>query len=182
MNSMQIHHDGNLHWVCSRITAEGVFLYDSAFSGKTSEELDVQLALLYATNEPELKINVIPIQQQRGVSDCGLFAAAVVFAIISGDDPAKVRWRQVNMRKYLTTCIESGNLQPFPTIRTAKPKSTFHSFVSLTIDIWCVGRLPQFTHDYMTNCEKCEIWFHKPCNLPDNDDDVIGFPCPVCTS
>ena len=96
-----MHHDGNLHWVCSRITPDGIFLYDSYFSGKTSEEIDIQLALLYAHNESKLKIYVPAMQQQRGGADCGIFAAAVCLALVSGDDPAKIRWRQSNMRRHL---------------------------------------------------------------------------------
>ena len=100
MNSVQIHQDGNLHWVCSRITKEGIFLYDSYYSGKTSEELDIQLALLYAHQESKLKISVVvPMQQQRGGADCGVFAVAVCLAIASGENPATIRWRQANMSK-----------------------------------------------------------------------------------
>ena len=62
----------------------GIFLYDSYFSGKTSEELDIQLALLYAHHETELKVNIVPMQQQRGGADCGVFAAAVCLAITLG--------------------------------------------------------------------------------------------------
>ena len=73
--------------MCSRKTINEIFLFDSAYSGRSSEELDIQLALLYATNEPVLEENVMPIQKQRGGADCGVFVAAVCLAIASGDDP-----------------------------------------------------------------------------------------------
>ena len=82
---MQIHHDGALHWVCSSIDEEGqVTLYDSLMTGKTTEELDVQLALLYGDGTGDLKVTLAPIQQQRGGADCGLFAAAVCLALATG--------------------------------------------------------------------------------------------------
>ena len=75
---MQIHHDGGLHWVCSSIDAEGnVSLYDSMMTGRTSKELDIQLSLLYGNNCGELNVTLVPIQQQRGGADCGLFAAGL---------------------------------------------------------------------------------------------------------
>ena len=93
---MQIHHDGALHWVCSSIDAEGqVTLYDSLMTGRTSEELDVQLALLYGHGTGDLKVTFSPIQQQWGGADCGLFAAAVCLALVTGVDPATVRWRHI---------------------------------------------------------------------------------------
>ena len=48
IDNFQILYDGNLHWVCSMIdNLEQVSLYDSLFYNKTSEQLDIQLALLY---------------------------------------------------------------------------------------------------------------------------------------
>ncbi|KAI6658149.1 hypothetical protein LOD99_11121 [Oopsacas minuta] len=44
----QIHHDEGLHWVCSSVDVEGnVRVYDSLATGRTSQELKIQLALLY---------------------------------------------------------------------------------------------------------------------------------------
>ena len=36
MNRIQIHHDGNLHWVYSKNTTEGTFLFDSYYSRITN--------------------------------------------------------------------------------------------------------------------------------------------------
>ena len=92
---MQIHHDGALHWVCSSIDAEvQVTLYDSLMTGRTSEELDVQLALLYGDCTGDVKVTFAPIQQQRGGADCGLFASAVCLALATGVDPTTIRWKQ----------------------------------------------------------------------------------------
>ena len=184
MNSIQIHHDGNLHWVCSRITTEGIFLYDSYYSGRTSEELDIQLSLLYAHQESELKVNVVAIQQQRGGADCGVFATAVCLAIYTGEDPANVRWRQANMRMHLKQCIESEIVTPFPTIRKPNRKACQESeplMTSFLIELWCVCRLPQYAFQHMVECTKCRRWFHKPCvNLPDDNKKVAKVTCPIC--
>ena len=170
--------------MCSRKTINEIYLYDSAYSGRTSEELDIQLALLYATNEPVLEVNVMPIQQQqRGGADCGVFVAAVCLAIASGDDPVKIRWRQSNMRTHLRKCIESESLAPFPTIRVPKPQGimTVPKADSISIEIWCLCRLPQFAYGNLVECTKCTKWFHKPCvGFIDNTEPILLFFCPVC--
>ena len=165
--------------MCSRITVEGIFVYDSAHSGRTSESFDIQLAQLHAKDEFELKINVVPIQQQRGVADCGVFAAAICLAVVSGQDPANIRWRQANMRTHLKKCISSSSLTPFPTIQ--QPKITSQIPSSFMIKIWCICRLPEYAFAHMVECEKCDMWFHKPCTgLPDDDSKLVEFSCPIC--
>ena len=92
---MQIHFDGQLHWVCSRVDEEmNVFLHDSLFIEPTSEGLDTQLALLYRKEVGNLIVSVTSIQQQREGADCGLFAIAVCTALAIGEDPTLLRWRQ----------------------------------------------------------------------------------------
>ena len=120
MNSIQMYHDGNLHWVCSRITPDGIFIYDSCYSGKTSEEIDIQLVLLYVHNDSKLRIYVTTMQQQRGGADCGIFAAAACLALVSGADSATISWRQSNMRRHLKKCIET--LALFPTIQNTSTR------------------------------------------------------------
>ena len=65
-----------------------------AYAGRTSEELDVQLALLYGDSTGDLNVSFSHIQQQRGGADCGLFAAAVCLALATGVDPETIQWRQ----------------------------------------------------------------------------------------
>ena len=85
--------------------------------GRTTEELSVQLALLYG-NDAELKLTIASIQQQRGGEDCGLFAAAVYLTIATGGDPTQVCWKQSRMRSHLSDCLNSEILTPFPKIES----------------------------------------------------------------
>ena len=102
-DSAQIHHDGQLHWVCSSINSNGdVTLFDSMTNGRTSRELDTQLALLYRQELNDLSATIAPVQQQRGGSDCGLFAIAFCLAFAFNQDPTTLRYRQCKMRKHLS--------------------------------------------------------------------------------
>ena len=180
---MQIHHDGALHWVCSSIDAEGqITLYDSLLTGKTSEELDVQLALLYGDGTGDLKVTFAPIQQQRGGADCGLFAAAVCLALATGVDPATIRWKQNRMRTHLSECLTNEILTPFPTTEiTLRPRLTSKLTSDYTIKLWCVCHLPSFAFNNMVECPNCLKWFHKPCvGFVDTEQGIATFCCHRC--
>ena len=177
---MQIHHDGALHWVCSSIDAEGqITLYDSLMAGKTSEELDVQLALLYGDGTGDLKIIFAPIQQQRGGADCGLFAAVVCLALATGVDPATIRCKQNRMRTHLSECLTNEILTPFHrTEISLRPRLTSKLTSDYTIKLWCVCHLPSFAFNNMVECLNCLNWFHKPCvGFVDTEQVICCHQC-----
>ena len=83
-----------------------VSLYDSLYMESTSEDLDIQLALLFRREVGNLTIHVPPNQQQqRGGADCGLFAIANSLALVMGQDPTRQRWQQNKMRIHLSECF-----------------------------------------------------------------------------
>ena len=67
--------------------------------------LDTQLAFLYAGNSMQLEVVVPRIQKQTGITDCGIFAAAVATAIAVGDDPVYLTWNQKEIREHYLRCI-----------------------------------------------------------------------------
>ena len=95
--SIQIHYNGALHWVCSRMDQnQFITVYDSLFHDRTTDEFDTQLAPLYSRGEDKLNITADTIQEQRGPSDCGPFTLAVCTALAAGANPhyydgAKIR-------------------------------------------------------------------------------------------
>ena len=176
LKSIQIHHNGALHWICSRIdTNQSVFVYDSLFHKHTTEEIDTQLALLYDKDKGNLSVTVVPVQQQRGPSDCGLFAAAVCTALAAGEDTTLLRRRQDKMRAHMIRCLESEIVTPFPTIQSQRLRSKIilnveHRFV---VKLWCYCRLPTYSYKFMLECQQCKGWCHKPCiGLRDTDITV----------
>ena len=63
-----------------------VNLYDSKYSGAVSSSLEIQLAQVYKTkidyggeNSKELFFEVPAVQQQKGGTDCGIFAIAFAY-------------------------------------------------------------------------------------------------------
>ena len=62
--------------------------------GSLSDRMKIQLASLYRREAPNnLDVNLEPIQQQQGGSDCGLFAAAVCITLAIGGNPTLMKWR-----------------------------------------------------------------------------------------
>ena len=54
------------------------------------------------------------VQQQKGGSDCGVFAIAFAFDIAQGVDPQYVNYTQTEMRKHLKTCLQQDSVTAFP--------------------------------------------------------------------
>ena len=65
-----------------------VLLMDSLVSSP-SDSLLLQLAQIYqaAPDVQNMSIRVLPVQQQKGSKDCGLFAVAFATELCSGEDP-----------------------------------------------------------------------------------------------
>ena len=114
---VQILHTRNSHWVC--VSSLGcvhgeVNLYDSLYHNVIDEEVKSQVSnLVGPTNFTGL--NVIPVQQQRNGSDCGIFAAAFATCLVFGVSPDRVQFDVSKMRSHLYSCIKNGTLELFPT-------------------------------------------------------------------
>ena len=61
-----------------------------------------------------LVINSVPVQQQIGGSDCGVFAVAYLIELLHGHDPSKSRFIQKQMRNHMLQCSQSECWKPFP--------------------------------------------------------------------
>ena len=57
---------------------------------------------------------MIDMQCQNGISDCAVFAIAVITSLLLGEDPSKVTYKQDKMREHLIKCFTAGELSSFP--------------------------------------------------------------------
>ena len=53
-------------------------------------------------------VEFVDVQEQKGASDCGLFALAYITSICNGQDPATLLYDQAAMRPQLRECFEKG--------------------------------------------------------------------------
>ena len=115
--AIQIHHvPERAHWVISSYIGGEVSVYDSLSNGSLSDSLSVQLVELYhpAIQNGMLMVTLVPIQQQEGAQDCGLFCIANAYTVALGKSPRKVDYDQRLMRSHLEECFEREELSPFP--------------------------------------------------------------------
>ena len=85
---MQILHTGNHHWVWTSSVGclPGIVnLYDSLIHDIIVDEVEEQVKDLMA--DKFVGINIVPVQQQRNGSDCGVFSIAFATCIVYGLNP-----------------------------------------------------------------------------------------------
>ena len=63
-----------------------------------------QIAVLTRTPSPQLKQIFSSVAQQRGGSDCGLYAVANAAAVCAGLDVMRLKYDQNKMRNHLMKC------------------------------------------------------------------------------
>ena len=159
--SIQIHHTGKNHWVCSTSIGGHLRVYDSSSCKRLTSSMEVQLAECYknlATGST-LAVELPPAQIQQGGVDCGLFAIAFAYELAAGNDPSDVSFEQGKMREHLVKCLERGLFEPFPrnevTLR-------FNKRQNCDIRLFCSCSRPECWDD-MIQCELCDEWFHLTC-------------------
>ena len=108
------------HWVTvSNIGCEenSIKVYDSLFleqNKKKRQKFHSSLASLLDTSLPSMIIPYPPMQKLEGCNDCGVFALAVAFNLLAGDDPSQLIYDQGCMREHLALCFQCNELTPFP--------------------------------------------------------------------
>ena len=95
-----------------------------------------------------LIVTSVPVQQQEGSTDCGLFAIANAFHAALGDSVSGLHFDQGKMREHLSKCFEQGQLTPFP-----KPPERFRRARESTIS---------FTYFASAHCRRAMT--HKWCS------------------
>ena len=57
-----------------------------------------------------LTLHHVPVQQQSGITDCGVFAVAFAYHAAIGDELERIIFDQGQMRKHLLRCFEKKEL------------------------------------------------------------------------
>ena len=114
---VQILHNKSFHWVTvSNINSKygSVNYYDSLFHGRIKDHVKLQIANISRTENSELEIHIRSYQQQKNGVNCGIFAVANAYYILSGIDVSNIRIDENKMRAHFLQCLEQGRFEPFP--------------------------------------------------------------------
>ena len=150
------------HWITvSNIWCQPgeVNIYDSIRSRVVSTRTRDQIAAILFSQRQKITLTISAVQEQRGSSDCGLFALAYATSLCSGEHPAQVNYVQHMFRNHLLTCLQRRQITPFPS--TTRPRKLLKSYAQVSYNIFCICRLPE--DGRMVQCDQCMEWFHEQC-------------------
>ena len=107
------------HWATgSNINCpkDTVAVYDSMNNSPPKAGKNKLLKYLACLVVPKktLKIELVDIQKQIDISDCGLFATAVVTSLCASISPQNRNCKQDNMQKHVLKCFQEGEMNPLP--------------------------------------------------------------------
>jgi hypothetical protein len=165
VSSVQILHTGETeHWVCtcSLKGSSAVMVMDSmALFLSLNNSTILQISKIYRVPNSTLEIRTVSVQQQKGSSDCGVFAVAYAVEVCLGRNPQYARFDQTRMRNHLYECLTEGVMKPFP--RSDYETLPRPSPLVLHIKIYCECRMPEDYDENMVCCDGCEDWYHMSC-------------------
>ena len=86
---------------------------------RITDNTELQLAKIYSPCSvcpmwTSLQVEVVPVQQQEGVNDCGLFAIAFAMEECLRRKSESAEFDQVLMREHMIKCLKEEYFTPFP--------------------------------------------------------------------
>ena len=140
-------------------------------SSSITTNVELQLAKIYnpLPSKSSLRIKIVPVQQQEGFHDCGLFALAYATEMCLAKKPEAAQFDQNSMRQHLIKCLNEKHLERFPmskhteTLPRATPRVK-------NIILYCICHMPESFDDKMISCDNCRDWYHCSCVLSYNSE------------
>ena len=156
-------------------------VYDSRPSRTLSTGLQEQLAHLYghldsSIEDNGLTIHRVPVQCQRGASDCGPFAIAFAVHAALGHDLQDVTFDQGKLRSHLLSCFSAGHLTEFPVM--SSPVQRACEAQVYYVPLYCDCHMPE-SFDNLVACDHCDSWFHQKC-VNYNENHCGDWFCKNC--
>ena len=159
-----------------------VYVYDSLNSGTITTKTSEKLASMLQCDQPEIHIVIQSVQQQNNVVDCGVFAIAFTTSLAYGEDPSDIIYDQTVLRSHFLKCLKQEKMETFSRsnrlLRTLKCR-----YKELSIEVFCLCRLPYKRNAKMAECSKCSQWYHQVCdNIPTIafTDSNAEYFCQAC--
>lgn len=155
------------HWLTVsniQCNSNTINIFDSLKSSQleTSDNFNCQVATLMNCQSTSIKIEFASIKQQRGSTDCGLFAIACATSLCFGVSPETQNFVKDEMRSHLGKCFMEGKISPFP-VSPSNLTPANNYFYDILLCSKC--RVPQFSENSLIQCLFCNRLFHLSCDL-----------------
>ena len=147
------------HWVATSYRGGTVKLYHSVSTDSLTPSLEKEMAQIYrpAIRDGRMMVTVVPVQQQKGSTDCGVYSIAAAYNAALWKNLHEVMYDPDKMRAYIEQCFESEKFSPFlpanEPVRRCRLKDLF-------IHVYCACSLPESYNSRIIECEACQKWFH----------------------
>ena len=158
-----------------------VSIYDSALAPRVSPSTKQTICPFLKPSCDVLLFDIMNIQTQPNLNDCGLFALACSTELVHGFDPVLCSFNTTSMRPHLLACLEAGYISRFPC--TKRRRVPFGSQVRKTCkeSMYCICRMPNDKSKPMIRCDQCRKWFHKKCeNVREESYKGQQWNCTEC--
>ncbi len=151
------------HWITTALINGDVHLFDSSYEGQLTPSAELQIVQMYQPliDQHGLVMTVVPIQQQEGSNNCGLFSIAAAYHAAKGNDIAAITFNENRMRSHLIQCFQRQKVTAFPKSKkeggVRRPESQH-----ICITVHCPCQWPD-SFDTMIQCDRCDTWYHYKC-------------------
>ena len=135
-------------------------MYDSLYPS-INDNTETIIARLLFTKSANIKINMMDVAKQKGSTDCGLYAVAILIHLAFGNDPTSVSFDQAAMRPHLIQSLENGLINCFPVLQ--KRRRSDKVSAQLICNVYCNCRLPEHHDSSMIEYDNCHEWYHHRC-------------------
>ena len=157
---VQILHIRNNHWITvSNIRCcepARIQVFDSMLNKDLPSQAISQIAAIMCVKDPNIFLEFVPVQQQDGDSDCGVFAIAFATSLCAGSNPAEYTYRQDKLRDHLRQCLEEKKVTEFPSQAQPRKIKQLPNSV-MKIPVFCECRQPKKGN--MVQCDQCQSGF-----------------------
>ena len=104
------------HWSCLQISGTNIHLYDSTYSTRSADTLEI-IAQLVQTINHSIEVQMMNVAKQSCSTDSALFAMATMTHLALDIDPLKLTYDQEQLRPHLVNIWKRNN-HPLPYITT----------------------------------------------------------------
>ena len=107
------------HWIGLSILSckeNEIEVYDT-LQNFPSLEMQIIICRYIKSKASSVIIKLANLATQKGSSDCGLYAIAIMTTLAFGNDPTKIVYHQDEMRPHLKHCFESRTITEFPILQ-----------------------------------------------------------------
>lgn len=129
MPFIQVLHVNGNHWITvsnirpkSDPTLDSVGIYDSNWSSTAvvAPNTMQQICSFFKSMAQSITFNMINVERQTNMSDCGVFSLAYATELAYWGDPSVVVWDSDKMRQHIIDSVKNGCVLPFPKLGKRK--------------------------------------------------------------